>query len=251
MQIIAPDWPAPRSVRGLTTTRDGGVSPAPYASLNLADHVGDDPARVSRNRARLVESRLLPHAPHWPRQVHGIHAVNAAELVDHPMLEADAVYTNTNDVVCAILTADCLPIILCSRAGDEVAVVHAGWRGLLDGIVASTLNLFTVSPQHLLAWIGPGISVAAYAVDAGFRDRFLETDERLSAAFSRQAGQWFADLGIIAEARLANAGIRSIARYRGCTFGEPARFFSYRRDRITGRIATCAWLTGEVSATQR
>lgn len=241
MELITPDWSAPGCVHGLTSTRLGGVSKGPYAALNLALHVDDNPDHVARNRALLLRDAGLPAPPRWPEQCHGTQAIHAAELNDNPTLAADAVYSNTPDLVCAILTADCLPLIVCSLAGDEVAVIHAGWRGLLDGVIENTLGLFAASPARVIAWIGPGISAGAYAVDAAFRERFIAADPAFAAIFSTRGEQLTADLPRLAEMRLAAAGLRRISRYPGCTYAEAERFFSYRRDGITGRFATCAW----------
>lgn len=242
MEFIRPRWAAPDSVRAFSSTRHGGVSTGAYGGLNLALHVADDPAHVAINRERLYRGGELPSPPRWPTQCHGTHAVHAAELTAAGDVVADAVYSDTPGLVCAILTADCLPLVVCSLVGDEVAVIHAGWRGLLDGIIDTTLARFATSPARLAAWIGPGISAAAYAVDEAFRARFLDADPATAAIFSRRDGQLYADLPRLAEMRLGQAGISRIARYPGCTYRESARLFSYRRDGITGRFATCAWI---------
>ena len=245
MEFVRPNWSAPEQVQGFTTTRHGGVSTGPYAALNLALHVEDDPGKVAINRERLCHDAGLPHAPRWPQQCHGTRAVNAAELNDDTAVPADAVYAAAPGLVCAILTADCIPLIVCSLAGDEVAVIHAGWRGLLDGVIENTLSLFAATPAQTIAWIGPGISARAYAVDDAFRARFIASDPNYAAIFSARGDQLYADLPRLAEMRLVAAGVGRISRYPGCTYGEPERFFSYRRDGVTGRIATCAWLSGE------
>jgi len=242
VEFIRPRWSAPERVQGFSTTRHGGVSTGPYRALNLALHVADDPDKVAVNRERLYRAGGLPAPPGWPEQCHGTHAVHAAELNGHDAVVADAVYTDTPGLVCAILTADCLPLIVCSRAGDEVAVIHAGWRGLLDGIIERTLARFASPPEHMVAWIGPGISASAYAVDEAFRARFLAADPASAAIFSTRDEQLYADLPQLAAMRLGQAGITRISCYPGCTYHESERFFSYRRDGITGRFATCAWI---------
>mgnify|MGYP003652846983 CR=1 FL=1 len=242
MEFVRPGWSAPERVQGFSTTRQGGVSTGPYRALNLALHVADDPDKVAANRERLYHAGGLPAPPGWPQQCHGTRAVHAAELNGHDAIAADAVYTDTPGLVCAILTADCLPLIVCSRAGDELAVIHAGWRGLLDGIIERTLAWFTSTPAQMIAWIGPGISASAYAVDEAFRARFLAADPASAAIFSTRDEQLHADLPRLAGMRFGQAGISRISRYPGCTYHESERFFSYRRDGITGRFATCAWI---------
>jgi YfiH family protein len=245
MEFITPNWSAPGCVHGFTSTRRGGVSSGPYADLNLALHVDDDPGNVATNRERLCRDAGLPGKPQWPEQCHGTRTVHAGDLNDTPGSAADAVYADAPGLVCAILTADCLPLIVCSLAGDEIAVIHAGWRGLLDGIIESALSRFSTPPERMIAWIGPGISARAYAVDHAFREQFVNSDPAFAAIFSTRDGQLYADLPRLAAMRLDTAGLSRISRYRGCTYGEPERFFSYRRDGITGRIATCAWLGNE------
>ncbi len=251
MEIIRPQWSAPGRVQAFSTTRQGGVSGGTYATLNLAAHVADNPAHVATNRERLYRDGGLPAPPCWPEQCHGTHVVHAAELADPPAIAADAVYSDAPGLVCAILTADCLPLVVCSRTGDEVAVIHAGWRGLLDGIIENTLRRFAAPPAHLLAWIGPGISVSAYAVDDAFRARFLAADRTSAAIFSRRDEQLHADLPRLAEMRLALAGMTRISRYPGCTYREATRFFSYRREGVTGRFGTCAWIADDAAASGR
>lgn len=244
MEFIRPEWAAPDQVQAFTTTRQGGVSTGAYSALNLALHVADNPANVAVNRERLYQEGGLPTAPRWPEQCHGTRAVHAAELNDDAGIAADAVYSDTPGLVCSILTADCLPLIVCSLAGDEVAVIHAGWRGLLDGIIERTLAKFAAPSAQLVAWIGPGISASAYAVDDAFRARFLVADPASAAIFSTRGEQLYADLPRLAEMRLGHAGLTRVSRYPGCTYRESQRFFSYRRDGITGRFATCAWIRG-------
>ena len=238
---VRPEWPADGNVVAFTTTRTGGVSRGHYSSLNLATHVGDAEDAVAENRRRLVRRHDLPHAPHWPVQIHGTRVARAAELVNGSV-EADAVYTSRRREVCAILTADCLPIVLVAPEHIEAAVVHAGWRGLANGIVSAALSAFTAPPSSVHAWIGPGVGVTAYEVDGAFRDRFVHADARLACAFAAIDGRTHADLGSIAARQLTDAGVGSIGRYAGCTAEDTGRFFSYRRDRVTGRMATVVWL---------
>jgi YfiH family protein len=211
-------------------------------SLNLAGHVDDEPRDVSENRERLVAAHDLPHAPIWLAQVHGTLTVDAAQLDPAHSVQADAVYTREPDRVCAILTADCLPIVLAAANGSEVAVLHAGWRGLLDNIVAAGVAAFAARPAEIMAWIGPGIGVNAYRVDAAFRARFIARKPAFAAAFVVLDGALYADLGAIAGHLLHCAGVMNVSRYHGCTFREAELFYSNRRDRTTGRMATVAWI---------
>ena len=237
---LRPDWPAPANVRALVTLRDGGTSTGPYASLNLAGHVGDRSEAVATNRAKLRETQRLPSEPCWLEQVHGNVCIRAERSLPSPPV-ADAAWTGTAGVVCAVLTADCLPILLCDRAGTSVAAVHAGWRGLAGGVIANAVRCLTAS-TGLLAWIGPGIGPPAYRVDDGFRERFLALEPGYGAAFSPHADGWHCDLGLVALLQLHAAGVREVSRYAGCCHAEPERFFSHRRDGVCGRFASLIWL---------
>jgi YfiH family protein len=238
---LVPDWPAPPRVRAAVTTRQGGLSVPPYDSLDLALHVGDDPAAVADNRRRLVSALGLPAAPRWLSQVHGTRCVDAAEVADGS--EADAACAFRAGVVCAVLTADCLPILLCDRAGSRVAAVHAGWRGLRDGVIAAALQRLDCPPRDLLAWIGTGIGADAYVVGAELRRDFLGLDPDNARCFDERADGWHADLAGLAARQLAGAGVGWIGASKLCTFHD-ARFYSYRRDGVTGRFASMVWLAG-------
>jgi len=240
MKVITPTWGSVAGVRAFTTTRTGGMSRGRYESLNLAAHVDDEPAKVRTNQRTLLDTQHLPHAPRWLHQVHGTRTVDTDDSGDP--IEADAVYTNRPDRICAVLSADCLPILLRDQSGQEVAAVHAGWRGLLDGVVNSAVAKFFAPRGRLAAWIGPGISAAAYIVDARFRGRFLDQDPALASSFYYKAGQWHADLYAIAERRLHDSGVGTVVRYEGCTYAESGRFYSYRRDGVTGRMASLVWI---------
>jgi YfiH family protein len=255
LDVILPDWPAPARVRALTTTRQGGVSLPPYESLNLGDHVGDDPRAVAENRQRLQAALGLPGEPRWLNQVHGTRCC-AATASDHPdhsehPAEADAQYTQRPGVVCAVLTADCLPLLLCDAAGTRVAAVHAGWRGLLDGVIENSVRAMSamsgidskVVGDELLAWLGPAIGPGAFEVGAEVRDAFIRHDPHAAAAFVPSAqGRWLADLYRLARQRLAACGVQRVFGGEYCTFSESHRFYSYRRDGQTGRIASLIWL---------
>lgn len=235
---IVPDWPAPRRVRALVTTRSGGVSTGPYASLNLGARVGDDPEHVARNRAILRS--CLPTEPAWLRQVHGATVIDAARASAET--EADAAVTREEQVVCAVLTADCLPVLFCDREGSTVGIAHAGWRGLAGGILENTIRATRVAPNRLIAYIGPGIGPRAYEVGEDVRDVFVRASPAAAAAFSaKQNGKFLADLYFLARSRLAAAGVAEVCGGGFCTAGEK-RFFSFRRDGITGRMASLIWL---------
>lgn len=238
---IVPDWPAPERVRAAVTSRSGGVSHGPYSSMNPADHVGDEPAAVAANRHRLEQRLQLPAAPVWLQQVHGTTAVDAAAAGG--VVQADAAYACQPGVVCAVLTADCLPLLLCDRVGTRVAAAHAGWRGLAAGVIEQTVAAMGLPGDELLAWLGPAIGPAAYRVGGEVRDTFVAHDPRAAAAFESVAdGSWQADLYQLARQRLADCGVHAVSGGDHCTFTESGRFFSYRRDGVTGRIASLIWL---------
>lgn len=243
LECIRPDWPAPPRVRALVTTRRGGVSLAPWDSFNLGDHVGDDVEAVEENRRRL--RRELPAEPVWLHQVHGTRCVDAAHAV--PRVEADAAFARRPGVVCAILTADCLPVLLCDEAGTVVGAAHAGWRGLLDGVIESTVAAMAASGslagERLLAWLGPAIGPAAFEVGDEVRAAFVARDPAAAAAFlPHREGKWLADIYALARQRLAGLGVRRIASADFCTVRDRRDFFSYRRDGVTGRMASLIWL---------
>jgi YfiH family protein len=239
--LIVPDWPAPVTVRAVSTTRQGGVSPLPYASLNLAEHVGDDPACVAENRRRLAAMLNLAAKPAWLEQVHGTTVV-AAETVLAPVA-ADAAFTRKPGLPCVVMTADCLPVLLCDRAGTVVAAAHAGWRGLASGVIAATVARLATPPMELLVWLGPAIGPDAFEVGEEVRAAFLALDAGNADCFRPSpAGRWLADLYELARRQLRGLGVSAIYGGEFCTFGEPERFFSYRREHRTGRIATLIWL---------
>lgn len=248
MRVIEPDWPAPAWVRACSTTREGGVSSGPYASLNLGDHVGDDPGRVALNRA-LVRRRLdLPAEPLWLRQVHGYDLVEqGAGLAGAPGAahgcEADGALTSDPGVVCAVLTADCLPVLLCDQRGTRVAAVHAGWRGLASGILERAVAAMQVRPHQLYAWLGPAIGPDAFEVGPEVRTRFVAEHQQAAEAFlPGRRGRFLADLNRLARQRLGRLGVTAVYGGVYCTYSDPNRFFSYRRDGYTGRTATLIWL---------
>lgn len=241
---IRPDWPAAASVRAVTTTRSGGVSQGPYACLNLGDHVGDDPEAVRENRARLETALKLPATPFWLQQVHGTRVVEAAAIA--APATADAVYARNPGVVCAVLTADCLPVLLCDRAGQRVAAAHAGWRGLAAGVIEAAVAAMQVPARDLLAWLGPAISSAAYSVGEDVRQAFMANSAGAETAFGpAEGGRWHADLYMLARQRLAACGVSEVYGGGWCTWKDARRFYSYRRDGTTGRMANLIWLEPE------
>jgi len=239
---IIPDWPAPPNVRSLVTTRRGGVSRGAYASLNLGAHVGDDPAQVSENRRRLALS--LPAPPLWLNQKHGLGVVDADRVAaGHTPPEADAALSSTANKVCAVLTADCLPVLFCDHAGSVVAAAHAGWRGLLAGILEKTVGAMQRQPAELLAYLGPAIGPLAFEVGNEVRTAFVAADPQADAAFKPlPAANWLANIYLLAQQRLARLGVSTIDGGEYCTVCEEERFFSYRRDGTTGRMAALIWL---------
>ncbi len=238
---LVPDWPAPPGVRALVSTRVGGASRGPYADCNLAAHVGDDPAAVAGNRARL-DRRLDGAGPVlWLEQVHGTAVVGADDWA--PGVAADAAWCDRAGPVCAVLTADCLPVLFCARDGSRVAAAHAGWRGLAGGVLETTVAALGGAPAGLLAWLGPAIGASAYEVDATVRDAFVTDDPEAAGAFvPTRPGHWRADLYVLARRRLARVGVTAIHGGGLCSFSDAARFYSYRRERVTGRMASLVWL---------
>jgi YfiH family protein len=241
---IIPDWPAPGNVKALFTTRNGGAGSAPYASLNLGDHVGDDPLTVKQNRALL--RRFLPGEPEWLKQVHGIKPVDLDEHDCASPFEGDGAFSRRPGGICAVLVADCLPVLLCDRAGTVVAVIHAGWRGMSEGVIERTISAIGTLSSPLMAWLGPAIGPGHFEVGEEVRKAFIERDETSALAFISRGpdnhGKWLADLFLLARQRLTDAGVAEIYGGGECTFSDQARFFSYRRDGKTGRMAGLIWL---------
>ena len=277
--ILRADWPAPPGVQAFTTLRHGaGVSRPPFDHFNLGTRAGDEPDAVARNRTELIERFALPSAPRWLRQVHGtdvarftrphpsppsqagegadLEPPQTAERTDLEPLpplagegwdggehEADAAVTSTPGTVLAILTADCLPVVLAAEEGSEIAAAHAGWRGLAGGVVEATVAAMQTSAAELLAWLGPAAGPQAYEIDAVVRDAFLTHDPRAATAFvATRPGHWLVDLYALARMRLADAGVTRVFGGGLCTISDPQRFFSHRRDQRGGRMATLVWI---------
>lgn len=242
VQWLEPIWPAPARVRSAVSLRAGGVSAAPYDTLNLGDHVGDEPVAVAENRRRLSAALNLPAEPRWLRQVHGTQVVEIAG--DEPAApEADASLARRAGAVCAILTADCLPVLLCDDTGQCVAAAHAGWRGLCAGVLENTVRAMRVAPSTLMAWLGPAIGPRAFEVGAEVRAAFMAHDASAESAFAPAAAQkYVADLYLLARQRLAAAGVLRVHGGGACTHDDALRFYSHRRDARSGRLASLIWI---------
>lgn len=284
MKWITPDWPAPAWIKAVSTTRMDGVSLPPFEGLNLGCHVGDNPARVAQNRAHLANKMKMAISPTWLNQIHGTEVVRlplasssrsiiGSMTKDIP--DADASYTSKIGPVCVVMTADCLPVLFCDLQGTQVAAAHAGWRGLLNGVLENTLLMFA-DPHQVMAWLGPAIGADAFEVGGEVRALFLEKDARANLAFKprsfrskslepnfsqsvslqsaslqsnflqlncSQSNKWLADIYLLARQRLELAGVTQIYGGNCCTVSDPKRFFSYRRENRTGRQASCIWIT--------
>jgi YfiH family protein len=246
LDLIIPNWPAPSNVHALQSTRNSGYSTAPYHSLNFGNHVKDNPMHVAQNRQLL--SQILPSEPVWLNQVHGIEIVDAANTNCLP--NADASFTTQKNVVCVTMTADCLPVLLCDKAGSVVAAVHAGWRGLCDGVLDASIHKVCraaqIKPADLMAWLGPAIGPNAFEVGIEVRAQFIEKDKKAVSAFKLQGDKFLANIYLLAVQRLNNVGVTLIYGSghdeNFCTFTDKERFFSFRRDGDTGRMATLIWL---------
>jgi YfiH family protein len=251
LRPIIPDWNVPLQVRALVTTREGGVSRGAHASLNLGLRCGDEIDAVLENRRCL--QAMLPASPIWLRQVHGCGVLVASPAHtaagEH---QADACITARPRTVCAVLVADCLPVLLADERGEAVGVAHAGWRGLSSGVLEATVTAFPCRPSRLVAWLGPAIGPRVYEVGDEVRDAFLAHDASAASAFlPTRPGHWLADLYALARQRLAGCGVTRVAGGDFCTYSEPQRFYSFRRDRVTGRMAALVWLESEAAAASR
>lgn len=233
---ITPDWPAPAQVRAFSTTRSGGVSTGPWRGFNLGSRCGDEPGAVMHNRALL--NRELPSPVRWVRQVHG-RTVWAYSRDEHGEAEADAAVSFSPGEVCAVLTADCLPVFFCNEGGDRVGVAHAGWRGLAAGVLESTVKTLGGSPASLMAWLGPAIGPAVYEVGPEVAERF---GRERGKGFSAIGDRYLMDIYAIARLKLQAAGVGAVSGGGFCTFSEEDRFYSYRRDGATGRMAHLIWI---------
>lgn len=243
LDFIKPQWPAPANVVALQTTRNGGVSKDAYASLNLGAHVQDDPIAVASNRQLL--GPYLPSEPVWVNQVHGTHVIDASSSTC--LQSADAAFSNKPNVVCVTMTADCLPILFCDTEGTVVAAAHAGWRGLCDGVIEATVAKMQVPASKILAWLGPAIGPVAFEVGEEVKSQFVAKDAQAEHAFTLHGDKWLCNLYLIAQQRLQGLGVTQIygagVNEDFCTYTDEARFFSFRRDNVTGRMASMIWFT--------
>lgn len=244
--VIKPQWPAPSKIKSFVTTRSGGLSAAPYHSLNLGDHVGDDPGVVLTNRILLRS--CLPAEPHWLKQIHGTSVSTPKE----PLEAADAIVTNEYDSVLAIMTADCLPVLFTNTAGTVVGAAHAGWRGLCSGVLENTVSKLqnlepNLKPSDILVWLGPAIGPGAFEVGQDVLDAFAESNTPSSnnafTPIANKPGKYLADIYLLARARLAAIGIGNVYGGEFCTVSQADQFFSYRRDGVTGRFASLIWIS--------
>ena len=240
---FVPDWPLPSGIEAWQTCR--GTGPMPYGGFNLGQHVGDDPSAVAFNRNQLL--KVVPTQPLWLNQVHGTRVLELPMREGGGSIEADAVMTTAPDVVCAVMTADCLPVLLADKAGRVVGAAHAGWRGLAAGVLEALIHKMTASvnalPQDLVAWLGPAIGPTAFEVGNDVRDTFVSLDP-LNHLYLKPgaADKWLADLSAIATAKLQAIGVSSITPSDCCTYAQSERFYSFRRDQVTGRMATMIWI---------
>lgn len=240
MKTIIPNWPAPKNVKAFASTRVGGFSIAPYQGLNLGAHVGDDSSIVEKNRDWLAQRANMPSAPIWLNQTHST-VVAQASVPTTQVLDADGVFTSSSNVVCSAMTADCLPVLLTNTQGTQVSAVHAGWRGLANGIVENALELFS---GEVIAWLGPAIGPKAFEVGEDVLQAFMDFDPQAYQAFTPRnvEGKWLADMSKLATQRLNRAGVTKVFDSGLCTFQNKEDFFSYRRDGVTGRQATFIWI---------
>lgn len=247
MAPIVPDWPAPAAIRAAFTTREGGVSSGPHAGLNLGRNCGDDPAAVAENRRVLADHLGLPAAPEWLRQVHGTRVLELPHQQLEP--EADGVFTTQTNAVCAVQSADCLAVLFCDEDASVVAAAHAGWRGLCAGVLESTVAALPVATERLMAWIGPAIGPEAFEVGTEVREAFVAVDPAAASCFrpGAQPDKYYGDLFALARQRLARAGVTKVYGGGISTHADPARFYSFRRDGVCGRMAALIWIDGPAS----
>jgi hypothetical protein len=241
MALFQPDWPAPDSISALSTTRSSGHSNKPFDSFNLADHVDDDIADVTKNRAALVQLGQLPRTPCWLNQTHSNKVIHTKDW--HTGIEADACYSDRINDICIVMTADCLPLLICDLEGNEVVAIHAGWRGLANNIIEQTVARFKSDNRNLLVWLGPAIGPNAFEVGGDVVDRFIQRDPQAEKAFkAKPNNHYLADIYQLARQQLYQLGIENIFGGNRCTMNEPDNFFSFRRDGQTGRMASMIWI---------
>lgn len=254
--LIKPDWPAADTVYAFSTTRhtaaNTGSSQGVYSSYNLAQHVGDDPLHVQKNRQQLVKQLNLPAEPLWLEQVHGTEVINAAQMATQPQTNidqripprADASYSTHASTVCAVMTADCLPVLVCNRKGNKVAAAHAGWRGLAAGVIETTILALNEEPSEILVWLGPAIGPRVFEVGEDVRNAFVDELAVSENAFKvSRPGHYLADIYQLARLRLKRLGMDAVYGGGYCTYTDKDRFYSYRREAKTGRQASLIWFS--------
>lgn len=241
-ELLVPDWPFPNNLHACSSTRIGGVSEGPWQLLNLGAHCGDNQEHVMENRRRCYRAANFPAEPVWLEQVHGCEVLTLTSAPPRSR-RADAAYTRQVNTVCAVMTADCLPVLFCNKSGTEVAAAHAGWRGLCEGVLEATVACFEERPGNIQAWLGPAIGPRAFEVGPEVRNAFIANDRDADKAFVASGDKFFADLYLLARLRLNKVGITHIYGGEHCTHSEPKQFFSFRRDGTTGRMASFIWLT--------
>lgn len=240
-EFIIPDWPAPENIRAFVSTRKGGYSQSPFDGFNLGDHVDDDPEAVKKNRQLLKETLSLPGDPVWLEQIHTTNVVNAAKV--NGTVRADASCTVQKNTVCVVMTADCLPVFFCSEDGSEVAVAHAGWRGLAAGVLEATVEKLNSPTREIMAWLGPAIGHEYFEVGEEVRDEFMQQNLETESLFKKNKnGKWLADIYSLARVRLEQVGVKKISGGGFCTYKNKKQYFSYRRDGKTGRMASLIWI---------
>jgi len=240
IKTITPNWPAPANVVALSTTRTGGYSQYPFDSLNLGDHVGDNPGYVQKNRQLIVNSLNLPAEPRWLNQTHSTNIQIQTRNTNPQICDADGSFSAERGLVCAVMTADCMPLLLCNRAGTKVAAVHAGWKGMADGIIEHAVEVFDELPEGIIAWAGPTIGANHFEIGEEVKQQLAGSNEAYQPSIN--PGKWMANLYLLASERLAALGIHNYQHSDLCTYADKDRFFSYRRDIQTGRTTSLIYL---------
>jgi YfiH family protein len=243
---LVPNWDAPKNIKSIMTSRQGGFSQAPFDSMNLGDHVDDDLATVIRNRASLKQRLRLPNEPLWLTQVHGVTIANADQQ-QAANVEADAAVAHKVGSVCAVMTADCLPVLFCNQQGTAIAAAHAGWRGLHKGILEHTAKSLNCPTEEIMAWFGVAIGAAHFEVGSEVRAAFTSVQAKAHAAFmpSTNKGKWLADIYLLARLRLESIGLKNISGGEYCSYTDQQHFYSYRREAKTGRMVSLIWMDGD------
>ncbi|MGF1722264.1 peptidoglycan editing factor PgeF [Vibrio kyushuensis] len=242
MNVLVPNWNVPSCIKAVASTRIGGFSISPYEALNLGTHVGDELAIVEQNRDLFAQQSAMPTAPIWLNQTHSTTVVEVTHPTQH-VFDADGSYTRSPNVVCSAMTADCLPVLLTNSSGTQVAAVHAGWRGLADGILENAIAQFD-SSSDVIAWLGPAIGAESFEVGGDVLEAFTSFDIKAEQAFrpTKRANKWLANMTMLATQRLNKLGVDNIYSSDLCTYQQKEQFFSYRRDGITGRQAVFIWI---------